>query len=448
MFKSLSTAADNNKIIFVWVIFLFATLIVDSSIIRIYYFGLSQTNVSWKVILFIAIVIIFLASLYVMFHFVRKKSEEIRTRQVVMNRLHKMVMYSQALLAVVVIFVVFQILTISRYNVVLLTVATMISYFTSMILMGVLAFQFFLWFKSNRSPVLFLYGIACGILVISGAFAVLLVTLILMNVPSFAGQHVGTGYPYFTVGSATYLISYGYAISSVLTFIFWWVASLLVLRHYSEKLGSKKYLFIVSLPLIYFLIQFQPIFFNLFSVFLNSEPVLFSILYTLIFTLSKPLGGILFSIIFWTTSRKLSTNVVIRNYMIISAYGLMLVFVSNQAVVLVTASYPPFGLATVSFMGLSSYFVFIGIYASAIYVAEDTKLRRTIRKYALGEAKLLDSIGMGFMEDRIRKSVIKIANEQQKNLTELTGIKPSLSEEEVNKYVAEVIQEIKKKPIK
>ena len=52
------------------------------------------------------------------------------------------------------------------------------------------------------------------------------------------------------------------------------------------------------------------------------------------------------------------------------------------------------------------------------------------------------------MEDRIRKSVIKIANEQQKNLTELTGIKPSLSEEEVNKYVAEVIQEIKKKPIK
>jgi hypothetical protein len=134
--------------------------------------------------------------------------------------------------------------------------------------------------------------------------------------------------------------------------------------------------------------------------------------------------------------------------MIISAYGLMLVFISNQAVVLVTASYPPFGLATVSFMGLSSYFVFIGIYASAIYVAEDTKLRRTIRKYALGEAKLLDSIGMGFMEDRIRKSVIKIANEQQKNLTELTGIKPSLSEEEVNKYVAEVIQEIKKKPIK
>ena len=99
-------------------------------------------------------------------------------------------------------------------------------------------------------------------------------------------------------------------------------------------------------------------------------------------------------------------------------------------------------------MGLSSYFVFIGIYASAIYVAEDTKLRRTIRRYALGEAKLLDSIGMGFIEDRIRKSVIKIANEQQKNLTELTGIKPSLSEEEVNKYVAEVIQEIKKKPIK
>jgi len=155
MFKSLSIAADNNKIIFVWVIFLFATLIVDSSIIRIYYFGLSQTNVSWKVILFIAIVIIFLASLYVMFHFVRKKSEEIRTRQVVMNRLHKMVMYSQALLAVVVIFVVFQILTISRYNAVLLTVATMISYFTSMILMEFSHFSSF--YGSSQTEVLYYF---------------------------------------------------------------------------------------------------------------------------------------------------------------------------------------------------------------------------------------------------------------------------------------------------
>jgi hypothetical protein len=109
-------------------------------------------------------------------------------------------------------------------------------------------------------------------------------------------------------------------------------------------------------------------------------------------------------------SKKLSSNVIVRNYLIISAYGLMLLFISNQAAVLVTASYPPFGFATVSLMGLSSFFVFIGIYASAISVAEDAKLRRTIRKYAMSEAGLLDSIGMAQMEDKIRKKVFTVAN--------------------------------------
>lgn len=443
-----TVVSENNKLVFTWIIFLFATLIVDSSIIRIYYFGLSQSTVTWIMAVFIAISVIFLASLYVMSNFVRKRSAEIRTRQVVINRLYKMVIISQILLAAILVLVVFQISTISRYSVQLLIISTIISYFTSISLMGFLGYRFIMWFKSNRSPVLFFYGLACIVLAISGGFAVSVVSLILSNVPAFASQHVGTGYPYFSIGSATYLVSYGYSISTVLTFIIWWIASILVLRHYSEKWGSKKYIILISAPLVYFLIQFQPVFFSLFSGFLNSEPVLFSILYTLAFTLSKPVGGILFSIIFWTTSRKLSSNIVVKNFLIISAYGLMLLFISNQAVVLVTASYPPFGLATVSFMGLSSFFVFVGIYASAISVAEDSKLRRTIRKYAISEAGLLDSIGMAEMEDKIRKKVFTVAKEQQKNLLELTGIKHTLSEAEVNQYLNEIIQEIKKKPVK
>ena len=67
----------------------------------------------------------------------------------------------------------------------------------------------------------------------------------------------------------------------------------------------------------------------------------------------------------------------------IYAYGLVIVFVSNQAVVLVSGPYPPFGLATSFFMGLSSYLLLIGIYSSAISVAEDSKLRQTIRKTAI-----------------------------------------------------------------
>ena len=39
---------------------------------------------------------------------------------------------------------------------------------------------------------------------------------------------------------------------------------------------------------------------------------------------------------------------------------------------------PPFVLVTVSFFGLASYLLLIGIYSSAVSVAEDSNLRRSI----------------------------------------------------------------------
>jgi hypothetical protein len=153
--------------------------------------------------------------------------------------------------------------------------------------------------------------------------------------------------------------------------------------------------------------------------------------------------GILFSVAFWIIARKLSGNNVARNYMIISAYGLVLVFVSNQAVVLVSAPYPPFGLATTSFTGLSSYLLLVGIYSSAISVAEDSKLRQTIRKLAVKEAKFLGSIGSAQMEDELQKRVMKVAKEQHEILTQQTGVEPSLDEDELKQYLYETIQEIK-----
>lgn len=183
--------------------------------------------------------------------------------------------------------------------------------------------------------------------------------------------------------------------------------------------------------------------FNLFSSFLVSEPVLFSTLYTLTFTLSKPVGGILFGIAFWYLARKLGDKNVIRNYMIVSAYGLVLVFVSNQASVLVSASYPPFGIVSASFMGLASYLVVVGIYSTAISVAEDSSLRRSIRSFAIKESKLLESIGTAQMEQHIKKKVIEFTKRNQEKIAEETGIQSSLTEEDMRQYLEEVISEVK-----
>jgi hypothetical protein len=130
--------------------------------------------------------------------------------------------------------------------------------------------------------------------------------------------------------------------------------------------------------------------------------------------------------------------------MIISAFGLILLFVSNQAVVLVTVPYPPFGLATISFLGLSSYLILVGVYASAISVSGDTELRKSIRKYAITESKLLDSIGSAQMEQQIQRRVIDMMKQNQDRLSNETGVEPSLSEVEVKQYLHEVIEEVRK----
>jgi hypothetical protein len=130
--------------------------------------------------------------------------------------------------------------------------------------------------------------------------------------------------------------------------------------------------------------------------------------------------------------------------MMISAYGMVLLFSSNQVSGLVLAPYPPFGLTTVSFFGLASFLIFIGIYSSAISVAEDSSLRQTIRSVAMKESRLLDSIGTAQMEQEIQAKVITLTRRNQDKMTEESGIESSLTEEDMKEYLKQVIVEVKK----
>jgi hypothetical protein len=49
----------------------------------------------------------------------------------------------------------------------------------------------------------------------------------------------------------------------------------------------------------------------------------------------------------------------VRNYMLITAFGFALYFNAAQATV-IKAGHPPFSLFNVSFMGLSSFLIFLG----------------------------------------------------------------------------------------
>ena len=75
-----------------------------------------------------------------------------------------------------------------------------------------------------------------------------------------------------------------------------------------------------------------------------------------------------------TTANKLEKDNPIKNLLIITRFGFILIYTVNQTTVIATA-YPPYGLPTLSFIVLSVYVLCFGIYSSAISLSNIITLR-------------------------------------------------------------------------
>jgi hypothetical protein len=159
--------------------------------------------------------------------------------------------------------------------------------------------------------------------------------------------------------------------------------------------------------------------------------------------MSKPIGGFLFAIAFWSTGKRVE-NLHIRDFMVIAGYGIILFFSSNQVIVLDNFHYPPFGLVTISFIGIASFLLLIGIYSSALSIAHDATLRGSIRR-SVKESGLLDKIGTSEMESYIQRNVVGLTNKLSNVMEEQSGVESSLNENDVKDYIQEVLKEIKKR---
>ena len=315
--------------------------------------------------------------------------------------------------------------------------------------MGVLTQRFFLWYKSNANIIVLLYAISSAVLTINALFTIAFVIEILQFSPTDIRQHTGFT-PFNTFlsgvqpGSFADVVSHLYLVSSIVSFMATWSATALLLRHYSKRLGNAKYWILVSIPLAYFISQFISLVLSVFLPLLKSEPVHYGILFTLIFTLSKPAGGILFGIAFWSITRNIDKNSILRYYMILSGIGFILLYTSNQAIILLSIPYPPFGLATVTFVGLSSYLILVGIYSSAVSVSGDVKLRKSIREFTIKESKLLDSIGFAQMVKETEKRALHMTEQFKAEMLAQSGIEPSVNEDEIKEYIEEALKEVHK----
>ena len=433
-----------SKGIFILVSLIIVLLIVDTSVVKVSALigGLSSPTSSAAI--FIAMALIFSVAQYLILSYVRTRNREASTQydSKLLSGLYKLVTMIQYALIVILGVLILQMVFTSSYNTLFLEIVIWINYILAIGLLGFLSQRFLVWFKSNRNAVVLAYSLAMIMICISTLFALVYVTNQFTH--SFSGPIIRPALtPVANYGSAYNMFNAGYVITSIIAFILTWIATILLLHSYSRKIGRAKYWILVSIPLVYFLSQFQFVFGDMFTSFRISDPIIFGIGFTLFFNATTLVGGALFGVAFWSVARNINRNAV-KQYMMISAYGMMLLFSSNQVSGLTLVPYPPFGLVTVSFFGLASFLVFVGIYSSAISVAQDSKLRKSIRGFAIEETKLLDSIGTAQMEREIEKKVIGLTKINQNRMAKETGIQSSLSEDDIKGYLKQAIQEVQK----
>jgi hypothetical protein len=379
---------------------------------------------------------------FIILLFVRHRSKEIQvSANVQFYRTYKVTMAVQIALSIILLFVILQLVMMSSYFILSLVATIAISYALATAMMVLLMKSFLSWYKTSKNSVILAYGISAAILAIHLSFTVFFTASVLLDLPAEVRTYISR-IPFFIPGSLTFILSDIYSLTSILSFSILWGATVLLLHHYSQKVGRIKYWIVVTLPLVYFLSQFPTLFLNVFDPIIKENPIFFGSLFTLVFTLSKPAGGILFGIAFWTISRHIRSTIAVRDYLTISSLGFVLLFASDQAVVLIIAPYPPFGLAAISFMGLSSYLIFVGIYYSAISLSHNDRVRREIKKFATQESKLLDSIGSAQLEKDISEKV-NIIRQIENSATQSLGVQPSIDEDEIRKYLEYVLNEKK-----
>jgi hypothetical protein len=235
-----------------------------------------------------------------------------------------------------------------------------------------------------------------------------------------------------------------YLSSYITSFFTAWISTIAMLSFYAKRVGKFWFWLFTASPVIFFLAQFATLLTPALSTAITLDPFLVARIGTLVGTIVKPLSGLMLALSFWVVARTMDRTNSLRIYLIISGLGLLLLFATNQAILLSIAPYPPFGFASITLTGLSAYLAVVGIYTSTVSISNDAKIRKSIKSLAKSESRLLDSIASAEMQKEIQNKVIKVIKAQSTEIEQQTGAKPSMTDDEIKEYLDKALKEIKR----
>jgi hypothetical protein len=430
----LTVSSSNSRKLLVIISIVVTTLTVDSQVGNIADFIAEQLASGVGIATFIGIGVIFAVTQYYILSYIKQgKSKESTARVRYLNVTHRIVTIAQFVLAGVIALVILEILIAKEYNIVILYAALSISYGLWIVTLGLLARAFFSWYRlSNKNVMVLIFALSMVTHVLNGVLGLYSYINDLEQKNSVIRLGDVAVFPEFSSS-----IFIAYSIASIVAYILTWTGTMMLLRSYMKKLGKIRFWIIMGAAMGYYLIAFPLFTLGYFTPSENSD----AITNILIFSLSAVFTGIVFGAAFLSIARTLQTGSAVRDSMIIAAYGFILFYVTSIAIVS-QAAYPPYGLASVSFTGLSCYLIYNGLYFSAISVSQDTALRQSIRKSVMEQSKLLDSIGTAQMEKELQSRVLTVAKKASDIMTEKTGVEASMSDDDIKDYMELVTKEL------
>jgi hypothetical protein len=413
--------------------FIVVLVIIDTSILSVskYFF---QENDYFNLIIFSVLLVASIFGQYALLKIIGEKIQKFPSliRHYLFHKLNTFVPFS---LLFVIFLILLEMEITSSYHTILVSIIIWIIYSIALLNMSVLIFQFFQWIKFNKNYVVISYTITIIAILTNLTISVISVTYSIDIGPNVIPWFYNPVQSFSYVPNFMDLI---YEITSITTFITMWLSSILLLSHYAKKYGLIKFGIIIIAPLVYFLSLFSPFLDMLFDPISSDYPYLVNLTYSILISSAKPIGGFLFGLIFWSASKTID-NKLLKEYMMIAGFGIMILFTSNQVIYLMRPDYPPFGLFTVSFFVIGSYISFLGIYASAICVAQDRELRQILRKSSERNVNLFNQIGKSQME----KKLITTADTTMRKFRDESGVQ-SVEDKDYKKYVEDAIREIQK----
>ena len=430
----LSIKYDNRRLFVVFLI-LVVTQIIDLTIGNLSDVMKDFAVSFWGVAVFVMVAAICSFGQYFILASVRSVNKESKIKKANLSKLELAVLVVQYLLIVLLVLIVLQIILSSQYYTFLLIVGSAISYGLAACLMGILGYLLLSWFRINKTLVVLLYGLGVVVTAINVADIGVIFGTVLQNKDLIINPQSEVIFE-----PADPMLNTLQGISAVLYFVLLWGATILLLYNNIQKVGKAKFWALVTAPIIFFG-SFYVSYYGVLNYAPEGSPE--SIVIPILAILTSTIAGlVLFGLAFHSVARSLGSGQA-RDFMIITGYGFILFFTAINTTIS-GAGYPPFGFVNVVLVGPLSFVILAALYRSAISVAEDAQLRKSLRISLRKEFKLLDSIGRSELQKEIQNKVLTAVKENAEILKHESGIEPSLTSQEMQEIVESTMKSMRK----